>query len=256
MDSSIRVLHVDDQPDLPELAKTFLEREEPRFDVVTATRPEQAEEAIEQNNLDCVVSDYDMPGKNGLELLRSVREANNDIPFILFTGKGSEEVASDAISAGVTEYLQKGVDSSQYTVLANRIRNAVEKHQAEQEAAETRETLELIAEKSDDILYMFTGDWSELIFINSAYERIYGGSIEELRANPESFLRQIHPDDQEKARESMKKLSSGEPDEIEYRVTLPDGEERVIHGESEPIRDEDGEVSRIVGFVRDITEYI
>ncbi len=63
---------------------------------------------------------------DGLEFLRAVRSEHPDLPFILFTGKGSEEVARDAFRVGATDYMQKDTGTDQYTVLANRITNAVE----------------------------------------------------------------------------------------------------------------------------------
>jgi DNA-binding NarL/FixJ family response regulator len=74
-----------------------------------------------------------MPGMDGIEFLQAVREEFPDLPFILFTGKGSEAVASEAISAGVTDYLQKDTGTNQYTVLTNRVRNAVKRREAERE---------------------------------------------------------------------------------------------------------------------------
>jgi PAS domain S-box-containing protein len=128
---SITVLHVDDDPDLVELAATFLERHSDALRVLTETSTDGALERLETVEVDCVVSDYDMPGRNGLDLLRAVRERHPELPFILFTGKGSEEIASEAISAGVTDYLRKGSGTDQYAVLANRVENAVTKHDAE-----------------------------------------------------------------------------------------------------------------------------
>ncbi|MFC7249640.1 response regulator [Halomicroarcula sp. GCM10025324] len=122
----IRILHVDDDPELADLAGTLLEREDDQFRVDTAGSASEGLEHLEQHPVDCVVSDYDMPGRNGIDFLDAVRELDADLPFILFTGKGSEEVASEAISAGVTDYLQKESGTSQYAVLANRIGNAVE----------------------------------------------------------------------------------------------------------------------------------
>lgn len=250
----IKVLHVDDEPSFTDLAATFMQRENDRFTVETATSASEGLDRLNEESFDCVVSDYDMPAQNGIDFLKAVRETHTNLPFILFTGKGSEEIASDAISAGVTDYLQKGTGTSQYTVLANRITNVVEQFRSRQAITETEQRLSQLSEHTDDILFMFNDDWSELLFINSAYEDIWGGSIDELRDDPRSFLEYIHPDDRENAIESMEQIFSGESIDIEYRVRPPDGEQRWINGKTKPIFDADGSVSRIVGYVRDITE--
>ncbi|WP_277541759.1 GAF domain-containing protein [Haloarcula laminariae] len=134
--TSVRVLHVDDDPDFAETAAAFLERDDARFEVETATSASAGLDRLADEEFDCVVSDYEMPGRNGIEFLEAVSQDYPDLPFILYTGRGSEEVASDAISAGVTDYLQKGTGTSQYTVLANRISNAVEQYRTNRRAAE------------------------------------------------------------------------------------------------------------------------
>jgi len=133
---SIRVLHVDDEPDFADMAATFVERGDDRFDIETATSTREGLDSLARGDFDCVVSDYDMPGQNGIEFLEDVRTDYPDLPFILFTGKGSEEVASEAISAGVTDYLQKGSGTERYELLANRVLNAVEQYRSKQRAAE------------------------------------------------------------------------------------------------------------------------
>jgi DNA-binding NtrC family response regulator len=104
---SIRILHVDDEPDFADMAASFLEREDDRFSVETATSAAGGLNNIKDRPPDCIISDYDMPQQNGIEFLERVRDEYPELPFILFTGKGSEDIASDAISAGVTDYLQK-----------------------------------------------------------------------------------------------------------------------------------------------------
>jgi PAS domain S-box-containing protein len=183
----IHILHVDDDPDITELTETLLEHENDRFTVETAHSADVGMEKINDHRPDCVVSDYNMPGRNGLEFLQAVREEYPDLPFILFTGKGSETVASDAISAGVTDYLQKGSDTSQYTVLANRIRNAVEKARTETIQQRQVHAIETAREG-----IAFLNEDFEFIDVNDAYADLFGYSPSELVS--ESW-RLLYPED-------------------------------------------------------------
>lgn len=138
----IRVLFVDDEQRLVEVAARFLEDLRETFVVVTETSASDALDRLDHEGVpDCIVSDYRMPGLDGLEFLEAVREGYPDVPFVLSTGKGSEEVASEAISAGVTDYLRKDTGTDQYAVLANRIENAVAQRRAEQALAERERRL-------------------------------------------------------------------------------------------------------------------
>lgn len=135
MVEAIHVLHVDDEPDVAELAAEFLEREDDRIDVSTETCVGDGLDRLAENGFDCIVSDYQMPEMDGLEFLDAVRESHPDLPFILYTGQGSEDVASNALTAGATDYLQKGTGTEQYELLANRIKNAVESNRNKERAA-------------------------------------------------------------------------------------------------------------------------
>jgi PAS domain S-box-containing protein len=175
LSESIHILHVDDEPDFAELAAAFIQRTDDRFDVITATSVEEGIERLSNNPIDCVVSDYDMPRKNGIDFLQEARQQREHIPFILFTGKGSEEVASKAISTGVSDYLQKETGTEQYTILANRIKNLVEQHRAEQ----TRVWLDAIITNSNDGIIMMDTD-SMIRLVNPAVEELFGYSSEDL----------------------------------------------------------------------------
>ena len=253
-DRLIRVLHVDDQPEFSEMAANFVEREDDRFDIEIVTTPTEGLQRLGGERIDCIVSDYEMPTQTGIEFLETVREEYPDLPFILYTGKGSEAVASDAISAGVTDYLQKESGTSQYEVLANRILNAVEQRRAREEAAETEQRLQSIAENTNDILWQFTADWNELLFINSPYEEIWGRSIDELDEQPRSFLKGVHPDDRPDVEQAIEMLSAGESADFEFRVNADEDYSRWVWAQGEPIITDTGEVTKVVGFARDITE--
>ncbi|ERG88923.1 MAG: response regulator containing CheY-like receiver, AAA-type ATPase, and DNA-binding domain protein [halophilic archaeon J07HX5] len=132
---AIEIIYIEDNSDIADVTATFLERNDDRFTVETFPRAGVALDWLEQSLPDCILSDYDMPGMDGVEFLKQVREEYSKLPFFLYTGKGNESVASSAISAGVTDYLQKETGLQQYELLANRISNAVTKYRAEQTAA-------------------------------------------------------------------------------------------------------------------------
>ena len=157
----LSVLLVDDEPAVANLAATYLERIHDDMAVTVETSVTAALHRVEREAFDCVVSDYEMPKMDGLEFLEAVRDSNPDLPFILFTGKGSEEIASEAISVGVTDYLQKGTGHEQYDLLANRIDNAVEAHRAEKRAAELSRINGVISEIQRELVRRTTREGIE-----------------------------------------------------------------------------------------------
>jgi PAS domain S-box-containing protein len=172
--SEITVVVIDDEESFLELTRTYLEQRDD-LSIRTTTDREDVLEAVESGSVDCVVSDYDMPGTDGLELLDAVRAVDPTLPFVLFTGRGSEEVASEAISAGVSDYLQKGGSSEVYGLLANRIRNAV----AETRARGRAERYETIVEALDYPAYV-VDERGEFQFVNESFTDLTGYEIEEV----------------------------------------------------------------------------
>jgi CheY-like chemotaxis protein len=121
----VTVLVVDDEPHFADLIRHFLEKRHDDLSVITATNAPDAFGVLKELNVDCVVSDYQMPAISGLDFLEAVRDEYPDLPFILFTNKGSEEVASRAIANDVSGYVPKGTGPEQYDRLATQIRKAV-----------------------------------------------------------------------------------------------------------------------------------
>lgn len=136
MSRPINVLHVDDSAALRDLTAEFLEKVTTDISVQSVADPTDVLPRVDSGDIDCIVADYEMPGQNGLDLCLEVREAYPDLPFFLFTSRGGEEIISRAMVAGATDYIQKEPGLEQYTLLANRITNAVSRHRAEARIAE------------------------------------------------------------------------------------------------------------------------
>ncbi|HUU74591.1 MAG TPA: response regulator, partial [Methanoregulaceae archaeon] len=101
------VLYIDDEPKLLEIGKLFLEISH-ELSLDTKTSAQDGLQAMKLHHYDAIVSDYQMPKINGIEFLKEVRSIYGDIPFIIFTGKGREEVVIEALNNGADFYLQKG----------------------------------------------------------------------------------------------------------------------------------------------------
>ena len=150
------VLYVDDEQNLIDLARLYLEKS-PEFCVKTQTSALEALTSPLITTCDVIVSDYQMPEMDGIEFLKAVRERFGDIPFILFTGRGREDVVIEAINSGVDFYLQKGGDAkAQFAELSHKIRMAVERKRAVDERTESEKRLSSLFHSSP-IHQMITG---------------------------------------------------------------------------------------------------
>ena len=133
MPDRIRALYVDDEPGLLEVARLFLEQS-PEIKVETAESAKLALSSPAIASYDAIVSDYQMPDMDGIAFLKAVREKYGEIPFILFTGRGREEIVIQAITNGADFYLQKGGDPmTQFAELTHKICQAVNRKRAQDE---------------------------------------------------------------------------------------------------------------------------
>ncbi len=253
----IRVLHVDDNADLADLVATHLQRAHDDIEVVTETSAEDGLRRLRDaaDRIDCVVSDHDMTGMDGLEFLRTVREFAPSLPFILFTGKGSEEIASDAISAGVTEYLQKETGSHQYAVLANRIERAVGEERAKDALEESERMLSTLISNLPGMVYRCRNErgWP-MEFVSEGCAELTGYTAEQLESGEVVWGEEIILDeDQEEMWQRVQTaVDAREPFEVTYRIETASGEVRWMWERGTGVF-EDGDLVALEGFITDIT---
>jgi PAS domain S-box-containing protein len=249
---TIRVLHVDDEPEFGDLTTEFLERTDSRLTVETATNPADGLERVADRRPDCIVSDYNMPGMDGIDFLEAVREDHPELPFILFTGRGSEAVASEAIAADVTDYLQKGSGSDRYELLANRITNAVEAYATARRASRQEELMRLTEFAGD------TGGWeldlsTDRLLVTDGFRQLAGlpeGRSLELA----DLIGLYHPDDRAAVREAVDRaVETGEDERQVLRLRPAGGAERTVAAVFTP-ETEGGEPTTLRGVIHDVTD--
>jgi PAS domain S-box-containing protein len=169
----IRVVHLDDDPEFLELTKEIVERHNDAITVVSAEEATGALERVREGGVHCVVTDYKMAGMDGLSFLEEIREHDPDLPVIFFTGKGTEEVASEAISMGVTDYLQKGSGTEQFQLLSNRVANLVNKRRAEEEAHRADERIREVYERITIAFFALDANY-RFTYLNSEASDLFG----------------------------------------------------------------------------------
>jgi len=248
----IRVLHVDDQQGFLDVTAEFLQRETDSLEVVTATSARDGIDRLDDERFDCIVSDYDMPGRDGLEFLEQVRTEYGDLPFILFTGKGSEEIASEAISAGVTDYLQKEAGGDQYTVLANRIRNAVDQARSRDALEASQERLSLFIEQSP-LGVIEWDDNFDIVGVNEAAEDILGYPEADLTGC--SWERIVPEIDRDDVSDIVTELLAAEGGYHSINENVrKDGDRIICEWHNRVVTDDAGETVAIFSQFQDITE--
>jgi PAS domain S-box-containing protein len=216
----IQVLIIDDEPLLVDIAQRFLEQN--NFCTDSAYSADEALQKISQYSYDAVVSDYNMPVKNGIELLIQVRATNPALPFILFTGRGREEIVIQALNEGADFYIQKGGDpKAQFMELSHKIRRAVERRSAAIAIEERNEVLGAILAASPFGIALVKNRTMQ--WLNGSLASMLGYQTGELAGAP---VRKLYPTEEEYVRAGnhiMAELKANGQSKIRARLIKKDG---------------------------------
>ncbi|MBV0903889.1 receiver/sensor box histidine kinase [Haloarcula salina] len=246
----IHVLQVDDDPIID--ADVATDAATP-LSVTTVESGARALDRLDSERFDCLAVAADPPEVDCLSLVDAARESDDALPIVLVTDDVSAPVVDDAVERGVTDYYERDPEADRAGPLAKRVRLVTERQRAERRAERIRRRFDDLTEHTSVMLWVFAGDWSELLFVNSVYEDLYGRPVDALEENPMEFMTAIHPADQERVAEAIQGVSAGESVAAEFRITRPDDDQRWVRAEAEPVL-ENGSVARVVGYSRDITE--
>lgn len=239
--SKISTLIVDDEPDLLDQAEYYLTEEKEQIKIEKATSVDEALEMLEEKDFHVIVSDFQMGEKNGLDLLKIVRNQRNDMPFIIFTGRGREEVAIEALNLGADRYLQKGRDpKSQYGVLADAIVQEVENWRSEKR-------FEALFETTSELIAQINEEDGRILNANPAMGESFGKSKNEIVGKT---LSDVLPEDVAEKRLEIgrKAIRDNQPQVFEDEV-----EGKTFQNIFSPV-DVPGEEHTFQIFSRDITQ--
>lgn len=254
---AIRVLHVDDDAFFLKMTKGILE-EQNSFHFDVAQSVEEAMKKLKQGKFEVIISDFQMVDKDGLDFLRELKASGYMVPFILFTGKGKEKVAINALNLGAFRYIDKRGDSKTvYGELASCIQQAFVHGRAEESLRESEEKFRAIFENCSEAI-MIMDDSGKLCYVNQAALKIFGCTKENVGARffeqwVQSFPSSFH----KKVDDALDKLrvERTEPFTIgtlEVPFLRADGKKRLVEVSLTSFK-QNGRWNA-VSFIRDITE--
>lgn len=260
----IRVLHIDDEEDFLFLTKEFVEKmSEGEIQVESLRNPLEVFERIKDDNIDIIVCDYLMENLNGLDLLKQIKQKEFQIPFIIFTGRGREEVVIDALNLGADYYIRKGLDAkSQYTELVHQIRTVLRHKKAEQALTESEKIIRREKDLTQhylneaNVMFVIVNENEIVELMNKEVTYVLGYTEKDLLGN--NWFTTVYSSEYvDELRFSFQQVIVGMQKPTPYfeiEMETKNGEKRIIAWRNTTIKDENDKVIKILGVGDDITQ--
>jgi PAS domain S-box-containing protein len=251
------VLLVGDAPTTRSIRESFPDH---LVDATVAAGFEEAMSSLENDDVNCVVCDYSLPDRDGIELLSAIRERDTELPFVLYTADGDEQTAEAAIDAGVTAYVPHGPDRDIEEFVDRVVELARKDHVAGtlDVSDPTAANLRLAQLTMDEAPVGITvADPTEpdepLIYVNEAFERLTGYEKHEVLGRNCRFLQGDDTDSEAVAtiRQAIEDERSVSVELLNYRKN---GEPFWNQLDIAPVRGDDGELTHYLGFQSDVTD--
>lgn len=250
---NINILLVDDDEDDFAITRDLLNRSKwGRFDLEWMQGYDSGLKTMLENRHDIYLLDYNLRGRNGLDLIREAKEAGCGGPFVVLTGINNRDIDLEAMNAGAVDFLVKGELNG--GILERSIRYAIQRSRAEESLRKTATGLA----KAQMIAHVGNWEWNirtnAMCWSDEIY-RIFGLYPQAFEASYEAFLRIAHPDDRSLVNRMVNEsLYDRREYSFEHRLIIPSGGERVVHQQGEVSYDDSGMPLMMVGTVQDITE--
>jgi PAS domain S-box-containing protein len=250
----IRVLFVDDEPELLTISRVYLEKGG-EMSVTTAISAVNALQMLGKQKFDAIVSDHIMPGMDGLEFLKTIRKGGDRTPFIIYSGKGREQVILEALNCGADFFMQKGGDAlAQFAEMKHKILLAVKERQTEAALRESEARYRGVVEDQTEFICRFLPDGT-ITFANAAYCRYFGRRCSEVIGT--RFSPRIPDEEKILVRNHFRSLTAEHPFAmLEHRTISPVGEVRWQQWNDRAITADDGRVIEYQSVGRDISDRV
>jgi PAS domain S-box-containing protein len=225
------------------------------MNVTTAISAVEALRLLGTEKFDVIISDHVMPGMDGLEFLKTIRNKGDRIPFIIYSGKGREHVILEALNSGADFFIQKGGDVlAQYTEIKHKINLAVKERQTEAAFQESEARYRGVVEDQTEFICRFRPDGT-ITFANAAYCRYFGCRCSDVIGT--RFSPRIPEEERILVRNHFRSLTAEHPCAmLEHRTITPSGEVRWQQWNDRAFTDDEGRVIEYQSVGRDITDRI
>jgi diguanylate cyclase (GGDEF)-like protein/PAS domain S-box-containing protein len=218
------------------------------------------EQALREFAPEVILSDFSMPGFDGMAALALARELAPDTPFIFVSGTIGEEYAIRALKSGATDYVLKSnlmrLPAAVERALAEaRERRERRKIQVELEIA--RERLSGIIDSLPDVLWSTALPGRSLTYVGPASRQVFGREPGEFLGQSKLWLDIVDPHDRSPLVEAWRSLlAEGRAFDIDYRIHRPDGAVRWVNSRAHLVSSSAGAAERVDGVTRDITQQV
>lgn len=256
----VRLLLIEDsEPDSELLLRKFKQAD---FDVVHCrVDSETALKLALREKWDLAISDYQLPGFDGLTAVSMLQKSDSDLPVIMVSGRIGEETAVNVMRAGARDYVMKDNLQRLIPVVKRELDEAaqrVARRKAEEALRISEQRFSEFAENVDDVFWLASPDWKQSYYVSPAYYTIWGvqASNDPAAKLPRPWRDGVHAHDLPSIESTIRRASIDDDftmESLEYRIIRPNGQVRWVQSRTYPIRGKDGRVQRIAGTARDIT---
>jgi diguanylate cyclase (GGDEF)-like protein len=257
---TIRVLLTEDVPSDAELELRELKRAGLRVKHRVVDGEESFERALREFAPDVILSDFSMPGFDGMAALAIARELSPDTPFIFVSGTIGEEYAIRALKSGATDYVLKSNLVRLPAAVERAIAEAQERRDRRKIAAEleiARGRLTSIIDSLPDVLWSTALPERSITYVGPASRQVLGHDSDEFLHDPNLWLDIVDPQDRPGLVEAWRRLlAEGRAFDVDYRIRHPDATVRWVNSRAHLVRNAAGAAERVDGVTRDISEQV